>query len=196
MTLATLRRAHRSLIQGFRFANLLLVVRVSGAQWVSAQRVPTLKFARLDLTVLGQIIGKSTHAQVEDALGKMEFFKTGGEGSDAAFCYRSKSRDDDTVVVFCFGALGGWTYLTQISISRSRTLPWPATRCVFNRQFGYYVSHDCESQDELGGRAKPTHERPCEVVDSVDGRFAAEDGLKRSSRFQPARYASIKSFYA
>lgn len=217
MRLPNSLRAHRSLIGCFRLANLLLVVLVSGAPWVSAQHAPTLKFARRDLTVLGQTIGKSTHAQVEDALGKMELFKTGGEGSDAALCYRS-IRGDDTVVVFYFGALGGWDYLTKISISRSRTLPWPVTRCVVNRsvqrslvflrglklgssaaevgqvlgpatrtsknRLYYYVSRDCESQEELGGSGKPTPESPCEVVDSVDGRFAAEDGLIYISFYQ------------
>ena len=59
----------------------------------------------------------------------------------------------------------------------------PATRAADNGLY-YYISHDCESQEELGGLGKPTPETPCEVVDSLNGKFAAEDGLIYISFYQ------------
>jgi len=111
-------------------AFLLLLQCVSGGL---AQNAPTLKLNRDDLTVLGVTIGVSNRAQVESKLGQAQPFKVGaGEGADDAICYRSSLTGDDTTGVFHFGALGGWTDVTQISISQGKPAPLRAAKCTPN----------------------------------------------------------------
>lgn len=96
----------------------------------SAQDQPTLRLDKRDLTVLGATIGVSSQVDVEKKVGKASSFRISQhEGSDEAICYRSVSEGDKTVVAFYFGALGGWTDLTRISISNSKTPRFPAARC-------------------------------------------------------------------
>jgi len=174
----------------------------------------SLKLDRHDLTVLGVTLGSSTLAQVESKLGKAMLFKIGRkEEADKAVCYRSVSNEDDTILVFYFGALGGWTDVTQISVSKSRALPWSTARCVSNSSvsrnlevlrklklgsltadvvrvlgspsrtakngLSYYFSHHCESEMLQGSKEgeTPSRDSQCEVVDSVEAKFTAEDGL-------------------
>ncbi len=204
----TFLSAQRNLIHDLRSTNLLLLALVCCASTVSAQRTPTLKLDRHDLTILGLTIGSSTRSQVESSLGKMEVFKIGrGDEADEALCYRSKSRDDDTVLIFSFGALGNWDYLTQISISRARTLPWAASRCVPNRAISQHLQFlrglklGASTAEVLGVLGTPTRTTTnrmyyyvshlcksavggtqptsdqCEIVDSVDAKFSQEGSL-------------------
>lgn len=107
---------------------LLLLQCVSGS---FAQDAPTLKLNRDDLTVLGVTIGVSNRARVEIKLGKAQSFKAGArEGADDAICYRSALANDDTIVVFHFGALGGWTDVTEISISEGKPAPLRSAKCT------------------------------------------------------------------
>jgi hypothetical protein len=118
----------------FGLVNILLLALVCCASTASGRDKAALKLDRHDLTVLGVTIGSSTQADVESHLGKAEVFSVGsGDEKENAVCYRSASNDDDTIVGFYFGALGGWTDVTRISISKSRALPWPSTRCKSNR---------------------------------------------------------------
>lgn len=107
---------------------LLLLQCVSGG---FAQNAPTLKLNRDDLTVLGVTIGVNNRAQVEVKLGKAQSFKVGArEGADEAIWYRSALASDDTIVVFHFGALGGWSDVTQISISAGKPAPFRTAKCT------------------------------------------------------------------
>jgi len=116
-----------------RLASLVFVVLVFCASGAFGRDKPTLKLDRHDLTVLGVTIGSSTQTDVESSLGKAEVFGVGsGDARENAICYRSPSTEEDTIVVFYFGALGGWTDVTRTSISKSRALPWPSTRCKSN----------------------------------------------------------------
>jgi hypothetical protein len=99
-----------------------------------AQNAPRLRLNRADLTVLGVTIGVTSRAQVEAALGTAAQFKIGlGEAADDAVCYRSSLKNDDTVVVFYFGALGGWTDVTQISVSQGEPASIRVAHCAASR---------------------------------------------------------------
>jgi hypothetical protein len=195
-----------------RFVHLVLLVLVIYSSTGRAQDTPQLKLSTHDLTVLGLTIGESSRAQVESRLGKTQEFKIGRrEEADEAVCYRSNSQDDDTVVVFYFGTIGGWTDVTRIAILKARMLPWPSSRCSSNsaisrdleflrglklgtratdmvrilgpatrvakNRWYYYVSHNCESPKAPAGEKKPAADSPCVDVDSVDAKFAPEEGL-------------------
>ncbi len=111
---------------------LLLLVIVSNGV---AQNAPTLRLNRADLTVLGVTIGVTSRAQVEAALGTAAEFKIGlGQAADDAVCYRSSLKNDDTVVVFSFGALGGWTDVTQISVSQGEPASIRSAHCAASRK--------------------------------------------------------------
>ena len=101
----------------------LLVATVSAQE----RKRPSLKLNHDDLTVLGITIGSSTKHGVEERLGKAPIFKTRHEAD--AVCYRAASEQDDAIVTFYFGPLGGWTYVTEISISTAKALPRPLTSC-------------------------------------------------------------------
>ena len=106
-----------------------------------AQDVPDLSLGRKDLTVLGLTVGSSTRSQVEGKLGKARSFKFGrGEQADEAVCYRSDSKDDDTVLIVHFGALGGWVDVTEISISTEESLSLHAKTCTPSKS----ISRDLE----------------------------------------------------
>src|SRR5438552_8789439 len=110
---------------------LVLLVIVSGGV---ARNAPRLRLNRADLTVLGVTIGVTSRAQVESALGTAAEFKIGSrEGADNAVCYRSSLKNDDTVVVFYFGALGGWTDVTQISVSQGEPASIRGAHCAPSR---------------------------------------------------------------
>ena len=99
-----------------------------------AQNAPRLRLNRADLTVLGVTIGVTSRAQVEAALGTAAQFKIGlGEAADDAVCYRSSLKNDDTVLVFYFGALGGWTDVTQISVSQGEPASIRGAHCAASR---------------------------------------------------------------
>ena len=99
------------------------------------ENAPTLRLNRADLTVLGVTIGVTSRAQVEAALGTAAQFKIGsGEEADDAVCYRSSLKNDDTVVVFSFGALGGWTDVTQISVSQGEPASIRGAHCAASRK--------------------------------------------------------------
>lgn len=115
---------------------LLLFVFVSNGV---TQNAPSLRLSRADLTVLGVTIGVTSRAQVESALGTTAEFKIGSrEGADNAVCYRSSLKSDDTVVVFYFGALGGWSDVTQISVSQGEPASIGGAHCAASR----VVSHN------------------------------------------------------
>jgi hypothetical protein len=110
------------------FGPALAVVVLSGIPGL-AQGRPSLKLDRSDLTVLGAGIG-SNFQVVESQLGEMTTFYLGDGGNrEQVACYRSASQGDDTVLAFYFGALGGWTDVTRISVSKSRALSWSGAKC-------------------------------------------------------------------
>lgn len=109
---------------------LILLVIVSDGV---AQNAPRLRLNRADLTVLGVTIGVTSRPQVESGLGAAVEFKIGSEGGDNAVCYRSSLKNDDTVVVSYFGALGGWTDVTQISVSQGEPASIRDAHCAPNR---------------------------------------------------------------
>ena len=115
-----------------RFWPLLAVMftALSLASAADRHQKPTLRLNKRDLTVLGSTIGSSSRPEIERRLGKTEVFRTSrAEEADDVICYRSAAADDDTVVVFSFGAMGGWIDLTQISIAEAWQLPKYARAC-------------------------------------------------------------------
>ena len=58
---------------------------------------------------------------MEESLGKAPIFRTGHDADTV--CYRAASEQDNTVVTFYFGPLGGWTDVSEISISTAKALP-------------------------------------------------------------------------
>lgn len=161
----------------------------------------TLRFNRADLTVLGVTMGESSQEQVLAKLGRAPLFRVGtGEGSDDAVCYRSGAQTDDTVVIFHFGALGGWTDVTKISISRGKPPSLRGVTCPPNKAVSHELTFlgglrlgmsSAAVQKTLG---RPSHSRkdrlsyyvshPCEseksicvVVDSVEARFDSSGQL-------------------
>jgi hypothetical protein len=121
------------LVQGVNFRVLASLIVLLCPPRIFAQERRKLDLDQKDLTVLGLTIGSSSRAQVESKLGKTKSFKLGaGEDSDEAVCYRSNLRDDDTILIFHFGALGGWSDVTQISVSEGRELSLHATTCSPN----------------------------------------------------------------
>lgn len=104
---------------------------------VSGQDSATLRLDRHDLTVMGVTIGSSNKLGVQSKLGKTATFTVHhADEREDALCYRSAS--DDTAVVFYFGALGGWTDVTRISISNSKALEFGTAKCRSSAR----VSHD------------------------------------------------------
>lgn len=101
-----------------------------------AQDTPRLRLNRADLTVLGVTIGVTSRNQVESILGAAaEFRISSREEADDAVCYRSNLKNDDTVVIFYFGALGGWTDVTQISVSQGEPASIRGAHCASSRLF-------------------------------------------------------------
>jgi hypothetical protein len=103
---------------------ILLVAMMASAQ---KQKESSLKLDHNDLTVLGITIGSTTKRSVIQNLGDTPTFKT--RHNDDTICYRAEADQDNTVVAFYFGALGGWMNVTEISISTSGAFPWHFAHC-------------------------------------------------------------------
>lgn len=122
----------------------------------------TLRFNRADLTVLGVTIGESSQEQVLAKLGRAPLFRVGtGEGSDDAVCYRSGAQTDDTVVIFHFGGLGGWTDVTKISISRGKPPSLRGVTCPPNKAVSHELTFFC------GAFALECRQPPCRRPSAV-----------------------------
>jgi hypothetical protein len=191
------------------FATILVAAAFGNGIPVLAQGRPSLELDQRDLTVLGVAIGSSTQA-VERQLGEVAPFYVGDSGSrEQVVCYCSASKGDDTILAFYFGALGGWTDVTRISVSGSRALHWSGANCKAN----HLVSRNLESLRglklaaapadvirALGPASRPSRTKlyyyvshkcgpelksnpspDCEVVDSVEARFSGEEGLSYMS---------------
>ena len=115
--------------EGFTGMTILVILCLSNR--VAGQKKAEMKLDQQDLSVLGLTIG-STRAQVEAKLGVARSSNGVREGSDELVCYRSADKDDRTVLIFHFGALGGWTDVTEISISAGSSLSLNPRSCTPN----------------------------------------------------------------
>jgi hypothetical protein len=123
--------------EAFTRITIVVVLGLLSGAW--GQGLPDLRLSRKDLTVLGLTVGDSTRAQVEAALGTARSTRS-GEGADELVCYRAADRDDRTLLVFHFGALGGWTDVTEISISAGKPFSLNPEGCTPNKA----ISHNLE----------------------------------------------------
>jgi hypothetical protein len=64
-------------------------------------------------------IGTSSFADVMAKFGDTETFTSGVEHAPRLACYRALDDDDDTVLLFEAGPMGGWKRLTGISVTNT-----------------------------------------------------------------------------
>lgn len=83
--------------------------------------------------MLGLTMGKHTLADVKKHLGEAVVVKMGKtEGRPNSICYRSNKSDDDTVVLFEAGPLGGFEKLTAVTVATVPDIGGAYQDCVRN----------------------------------------------------------------
>jgi hypothetical protein len=82
-------------------------------------------------TIMGLTVGKHSLADVKAKLGNAPVYKArDAEGRPNTICYSSAKRNDNTVVVFEAGPLGGFEELTGITVGSADLFSQPYQGCT------------------------------------------------------------------
>lgn len=97
------------------------------------------KLSNVHLTILGFTIGQHTLEDIQKVLGKAKFL-TRREQAPKRICYVSGEKQNDTIVIFEAGPIGGWEMLTAITIASGKVSFKERSSCTVASQVSTNVS--------------------------------------------------------